>query len=192
MNITAWSLATLTFGWRWNPGSTFARLDPDVQAGDGVEQLILLDLEMGEEGASQAIDGPIGVLQAGLVLDHGHQGRVDLGDQAGDGLVLAGEAVEDGADGWVAPAQVAEQVGVLDGVMRRDHPAVGGAERAEGPVVLPHGHLVQVRPGPVRPGPAGGDLAHDLAELVELLPQVLVHRHERLRPDRAGDVRRGR
>ena len=79
-----------------------------------------------------------------------------------------------GASAGSLGAQVGEHAGVLDGVVGRDHPAVGLAVGAERPVVLPHRHRVDQRPGPAGVEAPGRDLVDQVEELRELGAQVVV------------------
>src|SRR4029453_5473306 len=91
------------------------RLDLDAQVGDRGQQVVLLDLEGGGGGGGGPVDGGGGVVQAGVVLDHGHQGGVDLGDQGGDGLVLLGQAGQDRGGGGGGGGRGAERGGGVGG-----------------------------------------------------------------------------
>ena len=79
-----------------------------------------------------------------------------------------------GASRGSAPPQLREQRLVLEGVVHGDDPAVGLAVRAEGPVVLPHRHLVEVRPRGAGVDRARRDLVDQVADLVEFGAQVVV------------------
>ena len=88
--------------------------------------------------------------------------------------MLGLQPVDHRGQAGVGPAQVREDLGVLERVVGRDGPAVGGAVGAEGPVVLPHRHLADrgaSHPGRQRALP---DLPQDVAQLGQLTPQVVV------------------
>ena len=78
------------------------------------------------------------------VGDERDQGTVHLLDHVVDHEVLLYQPLDHRLQPWVGPTQGRQQAVVLDGVVGGHQPAVGLAVCAQGPVVLPHRHRVDV------------------------------------------------
>ena len=87
--------------------------------------------------------GAVGAVAA----DQRDQGPVELVEHVGDHLVLLLQAVEHRRRAPAPSGAGAGTRAVLERVVAGDDPAVGLAERAQRPVVLPHRHGVDGRPG---------------------------------------------
>jgi hypothetical protein len=104
----------------------------------------------------------------------GDQCAVEPLDQLRDHLVLLAEPVEHRRQRAVAAAQIGEHALILDGMVHGQDPAVRRAERADRPVVLPHGQAVDERAGDGGVLDAGADRGDGLPHPFELGPKVIV------------------
>ena len=91
-----------------------------------------------------------------------------------DDPLLGPQSVDDPSQPPAAMAQVRKHRLVFDGVVHGHHPAVGLAVGAEGPVVLPHGHLVDGRAGRAGVQSARRHLVDQVVDLVQFAAQVIV------------------
>lgn len=126
------------------------------------------------QGGVELVDDASQLLQPVRRREDRDQGPVDGLERAVDHVVLLLEPVEDRAQGRVAAAQVREDRGVLERVVGRDQAAVGLAVGAEGPLVLPHGHLVDRTARGRRVQGAGRHLVDEVVDLAQLRPEVVV------------------
>src|SRR5256884_1559856 len=107
-----------------------------------LDQLGLLVGEVGEQRVGEDVHR---LLEAGEISGLAqmiHQRLVDVVQHLMDDLVLVGQPVDHRLQAHLPCPQVREDRLVLEHVVPGHEPAVIGAVRAERPVILPHGHLV--------------------------------------------------
>src|SRR5215813_8664077 len=111
-----------------------------------LHKLRLLVGEVGEQRVGEDVHRLLEPGEVSGVAQVIHQCLVDVAKHLVDDLVLVGQPVDHRAQARLARAQVREDRLVLEHVVPGHEPAVGGAVRAEGPIVLPDGHLADRRP----------------------------------------------
>ena len=102
------------------------------------------------------------------------QSLVDIVQHVMDDLVLVGQPVDHRAEARFACAQMWEDRLVFQYVVPRHEPAVGGAVRAEGPVVVPDGHLADRGPCAASVGRTLADLADEIADAGQFRAQMIM------------------
>src|SRR6266536_565640 len=139
-----------------------------------LHQLGLLVGEMGEQGVGEDVHRPLEPGEVRGVAQMIDQCLVDVVQHLMDDLVLVGQPVDHRAEARFACAQMREDRLVFEHVVPPHEPAVGGAVRAEGPIVLPDCHLTDRGPCAARVGGALADLADEIADAGQLSPQMVM------------------
>ncbi len=89
-------------------------------------------------------------------------------------VVLLLQPVDHRGETGVRPAQMRVDLGVFERMALGHGPAVGRAVGPERPVVLPHGHLIDHRPGRARADSSRLHLLDDVPKLIQVQSQVIM------------------
>src|SRR5215813_11666620 len=143
-----------------------------------LDQLGLLVGEVGEQRVGEDVHRLLEPGEISGVAQVIHERLVDVAEHLVDDLVFVGKPVDHRAQACLARAQVREDRLVFEHVVPSHEPAVRGAVRAEGPIVLPDGHLVDRRPRRSGVGRAVTDLADELADPGEFRAEMVVDLYE--------------